>query len=200
MLMRSSERRCRVAAALALALATAGARAEDARPAASGTVPCASAGLEPEGFLATIRVERAALERREHDVRARERGLAETRQETERRIAELDALRVQVEDRIARLESATDERVAQLADLYGRMPTERAASVLASLDPDLAARIVGRMRRARGAAVLAALPGPRAAELSRRLLKPPAVTTAQNPLAQAAERAADATPATASVP
>lgn len=136
-------------------------------------------------LLGQLRAEGEALARRERLVREREQTGKAAQHETERRLAELESLRVAIDERLARLAAATDERVARLADLYGRMPADRAAVILATLDPDLAARIVGRMRRSRAGAVLAALPPARAAELSRRIVRPGGEALAP-PLASAA--------------
>jgi len=101
---------------------------------------------------------------------------------------ELEALRLGVEKRLARLDAATEERVARLADLYGRMPPERAAVLIDALEPDLSAKILESMRRPRAAAVLAELSGARAADLSRRIVRPHAATEGSPPLPSAAEK------------
>ena len=169
-----------------LAAALLGALPAFAAPAGEAPRPaCTQAESDAAGLLAQIRAEREALARRKRLVREREQTDAAAQQETARRLAELEALRVAVEERIERLAAAGDERAARLADLYARMPADRAAAILAALDPELAAQILGRMRRTRAAGVLAALPGPRAAELSRRIVRPEPQALAP-PLASAA--------------
>jgi flagellar motility protein MotE (MotC chaperone) len=112
-----------------------------------------------------------------------EEGGAATRQVIASQLAELETLRLQVEERLAQLESATDVRVARLAELHGRMPAERAAAVIEALDLDLAARILSQMRPSRAARLLAALPEAHAAELSRRLVRPRPAAAAATPVA-----------------
>jgi flagellar motility protein MotE (MotC chaperone) len=117
----------------------------------------------------------------------RERSAGSVEQETQKRLKELEALRTALDERIASLDARSDERVGKLADIYGRMPPERAAAVVEALDPELAARILASMRPARSAAILAALPDARAADLSRRLLRPlTSAPHASMPVAQAA--------------
>ena len=139
-------------------------------------------------MLAQIRAQGQVLERRERLVREREQTDAAAQKETSLRLQELEALRLGVEERLARLDAATEERVTRLADLYGRMPPERAAVLIDALEPDLSAQILESMRRPRAAAVLAELPGARAADLSRRIVRPHAAMDASPPLASAVKR------------
>jgi flagellar motility protein MotE (MotC chaperone) len=179
-----SERRRGRLLALGLLLAAA------AWPAAAGDAPAASACAEQDAgaLLAQIRAQGLALDRRERLVQEREQTDAAARKEASLRLQELETLRLGVEERLVQLEAATEERVERLADLYGRMPPERAAALIDALEPDLSARILAGMRRPRAAAVLAALPGARAADLSRRIVRPLATMDGAPPLASAGKR------------
>ena len=148
---------------------------------------CAREERTTNELLARLRAHEHELDESARLLAERERSADAVEQETQKRLRELEVLRRALDERIASLDARTDERLAKLADIYGRMPPERAASVVDALDPELAARILARMRPARSAAVLAALPGARAADLSRRLLRPVTGSTrASTPLAQAA--------------
>ena len=168
-----------------LALALAGmSRAESGAAGAVHPETCNATDRRTDALRLQLRAQGEALDRCERISQDRERTEAATRREISARLQELETLRLRVEERLARLEAATDARVARLADLYGRMPPERAAAVIDALDPDLAARIVSRMRPVRAAGVLAALPGAHAAELSRRIVRPRETTAAAKPLAE----------------
>ena len=184
--MRWSERRRGKLLTLSLLLAL------PAWPAAAGepspASSCAVAESDAGALLAQIRAQGQVLERRERLVHEREQTDAAAQKETSLRLQELEALRLGVEERLARLDAATEERVARLADLYGRMPPERAAALIDALEPDLSVKILESMRRPRAAAVLAELPDARAADLSRRILRPHAETDGSPPLTSAAKR------------
>lgn len=199
--MRSSERstagraRCRAMAwgvvLLTAGLASGRAHAEPA---------CAPDRSASEAALELLRARNDALDRKEQRLQERERTQVAAGREAERRLQELEALRGAVDARLARLETATDERTKDLADLYGRMLPERAAAVLQALDPDLAARILARVRRPRAAEILNALPDARAADLSRRLLRPGHAPVPPAPIAQVEAVPAPAGSSAASVP
>ncbi len=184
--MRWSERRRGRLLALSLLLALPAWPAAAGEPSPSSS--CAHAESDAGALLAQIRAQGQVLERRERLVREREQTDAAAQKQTSLRLQELEALRLGVEERLARLDAATEERVARLADLYGRMPPERAAVLIDALEPDLSARILESMRRPRAAAVLAELPDTRAADLSRRILRPHAATAVSPPLANAAKK------------
>jgi flagellar motility protein MotE (MotC chaperone) len=126
-----------------------------------------------EALLERLREREAQLDARERRLEERSRTEAVALAHAEARMAALDSLRIAVDERLARLEQANEAWLGRLATIYGRMPAERAAAVLAELDPELAAAILGRMRASRSASVLSALPARRAAELSRRLAHAP---------------------------
>ncbi len=130
------------------------------------------AACEADELLAKIRAEAETLDRRERLLREHESTSAAARQELSLRMQELEGLRLDVEKEVARLDAVSDERVGRIADVYGRMPADRAAAVIGALEPELAARIVARMRRSRAAAVLAELPRAQAVDLSRRIVRP----------------------------
>lgn len=154
-------------------------------PATTQSESCERAERDAASLLAQIRGESEALARRERLLRERAQTAAAAERETARRLEELEALRVAVDERLSRFDAVRDERLGRLAELYGRMPPDRAAAVVGALEPDLAARILVRMRRSRAAALLAALPGARGAELTRRMLSPTSGAQAP-PLARAA--------------
>lgn len=160
--VRGSARAVALAAAVALpAAAGAEVDADPARPA-----------CEADSLLSQIRTQGEALDRRERLLREREATHEAAEREMSLRLQELEELRRRVEEEIARVESDTDDRVGRIADLYGRMPADRAAHVLGALEPELAAQILSRMRRSRAAAVLAELPRAQAVDLSRRMVRP----------------------------
>lgn len=113
---------------------------------------------------------------RAHEVRValiREAALAEAEAQLAKRAEELEQIRQQVEQQIARLTAGDDARIAQLVKVYEAMKPKQAAEVFDRLELELLTRVASRIREAKMAAILAAMDPEKARrvtiELARRL-------------------------------
>ncbi|MGH0033702.1 MAG: MotE family protein [Myxococcota bacterium] len=137
----------------------------------AGATP-ASRDASAAALMLELRIERAALERRAFELETRERALAEAQGELLRRLEQFEATRADLEKRLDRLEESMGDQTARLSKTYAAMPPERAAILMAELDPEFASSILRRMRSKQSAAVLADMEPGRARTLSIRLAKP----------------------------
>lgn len=158
--------------ALLLASAPAAAQEKAAGAASPGAPDVQSLSPGVDRLLAELRGREAELRERERSLERRERSVDEIEARLERRIGQLEALRQQIEERIASWSAQGGEPVDDLARVYGAMPPEKAAGLLEELELDLAVQVMGEMKRKQSAAVLAAMNRERALALSRRLARP----------------------------
>jgi flagellar motility protein MotE (MotC chaperone) len=125
-----------------------------------------------ERLMADLRGRQADFEKRELEIAERERSIAALEKQLERRLAELEVLRVTVERRIDTWSAQDGDRVTRLAKVYAAMPPRKAGALLQALDLDLAAAVVARMKDKKSAEILSQLPHEDALRLSRRLVRP----------------------------
>ena len=164
-------------AAVSIVLVTSGlawGAAEPVTPPSDDAAAPASAAGDPgiEALLARIRERSEQLDRRARDLDERERSLAELEAETARTLAEIDALRDAVEQRIAKLEALRGSGIGKLAKVYAAMPPERAAALLEALEPEVATAVVRRMKDRDSAAVLAMMSDATALRVTRGTVLP----------------------------
>lgn len=104
--------------------------------------------------------ERAALENRKMELKILE-------EEVDKKIEQLNQLRQQIEDLLAEKDAEELNRIEELARMYERMNTEKAAQILASIDEQLAVAILGEMRTKAAAGILNDMDREKAASLTR---------------------------------
>lgn len=125
---------------------------------------------EPERELLTQldqrRVElerrRELLDAREAEVRAQADALAE-------RLAELRTLTAKLSDTRKNLDHRYEERMEQLANVYGSMQPKEAAPLIAKLDDPIALGLLERLPSKRLGQILSLMPADRAIELTKSL-------------------------------
>jgi flagellar motility protein MotE (MotC chaperone) len=101
---------------------------------------------------------------REYELRAQQA-------EVNREVARLKRERSTLEIEKARLDEIKQREQERLAQLYARMPAQKAAEILSALTPEEAAGFVGVMPGDSGAAILALMPSETAVAVTRELLK-----------------------------
>lgn len=106
----------------------------------------------------------AALSRREERVAARElaledrmRALAVAEAEARKRIDELAAAEAQLSKTLALADSAAENDLARLTEVYAAMKPKDAAALFEEMDPRFAAGFLGRMAPAAAGAIMAGL-------------------------------------------
>ena len=103
--------------------------------------------------------ERAELEKRKMELKVLEN-------EVDKKIAELNQLRQQVEDLLAEKEAEELKRIEELARVYERMTGEKAALILATIDEELAVAIFAAMKTKSAALILNNMERGKAASLT----------------------------------
>lgn len=148
--------------------------AADAR--AEGLGPTGSV----EGLLSEIRTRMTELDRREAEIDERRRGIAELERAVEMRIRELDEVSLRVEKQIVDWEEAQGAKsISRLAKIYGAMPPHEAASLMESLDLDLATNVFAKMKPKKSAALLPLLSESRALSITRFVGHPLGISSAR---------------------
>ena len=104
--------------------------------------------------LQNLRARREALERREAELDMRESTIMAAEHNLESRIEEWKRLKAEVEELIARFETAQDEELDTLAAYYEKMKPKDAARVFDALDLEYLVDIVSRMKAAKVAEII----------------------------------------------
>jgi len=154
------------------------AQAADTAGAISAPPPPASVGggdLSVETLrlvLAELREREDRIERRERDLAQRERVADELSADAARLLAEIEAVRAEVEKRLAGSDAEGAARIGKLAKVYAEMPAAEAAQLLEELDPELATAILAKMKPKKSAAVLGRISKPHALRMSELVADP----------------------------
>ena len=142
--------------------------AEAANPAA------ATDGQEQEYGSVEERRLREAIEGGEHSALARERENLEDRkkelkrleEEVDKKLEQLNQLRLSVEKLLAEKDAAEQKQIQALAKLYEKMTADKAATVLATVDQGLAVAILKQMKTKSAAKILNSMEREKAAKVT----------------------------------
>lgn len=185
-----------------------GAAPEEAPPAAGAAAPptpeqCLTAlnsaaeemGLSSQEIvvLRSLQSRREALDAREGEIGTREAAAGAAEARLNEQIAELKALKTQVQGLLAQMDEKADARMASLVKSYESMKPKDAATIFNGMEDQLLTDIAKSMKPATLAAVLSSMQ-PKRAEMLTRLLanlaKPPANLTTPTPTSAPATPAA----------
>jgi flagellar motility protein MotE (MotC chaperone) len=125
-----------------------------------------NSSVEERRILASLRDERAKLAAREKLLNAREMGLKTLQTEVDKKLNELRRLREEVEKLVAQKDEEENARILNLSKVYEKMDPSKAASIIATLETDLAVDILANMKQKSAGKVLNNLEGEKAASLS----------------------------------
>ncbi len=132
-----------------------------------------------------IEERRQELARQEEALEALRRALDEARKALEAERERLEALKREIEADIARRERVIDERLDQIAKVYGAMKPREAARALEGLADDMAVAILERLPGRTVGKIFNLMDKERVRQLTRRLEEgrsgPPAKPSAQSP-------------------
>jgi flagellar motility protein MotE (MotC chaperone) len=151
-------------------------------PADAGTVAFPAddpLGYTPEEIdvLESLAQRRQALDERERQLADREALLAAAEQRIDAKIVELKAVQLAVEGMANAQEQKSEDAMKSLVKIYESMKPKEAASILQELDPDVLLDVVDRMKEQKAALVLALMDPIKAQavtqELARRAEIPP---------------------------
>lgn len=123
-------------------------------------------------LLQQLSTRRDALDERERSIEQREALLSVAERRVEEKVAELEALRSEIEVLLHRADSQSEEQLKGLAGIYEAMRPADAAAIFNGLDLEVLIAVLERMRGQKSAAVLAGMNPERArlvtTELARR--------------------------------
>ncbi|WP_372424632.1 MotE family protein [Salinarimonas chemoclinalis] len=158
--MRHPRRRLPLAVALGASLLAA--PSATALEAAPDAVPAAPPPADVALYCEAIREE--AQEAR---ARWQARALLEIEARIEARLADLEALRVEVEEALARREEHLRQAEEGIVAIYARMRPDAAAAQLAALENEMASAVLAKLAPRQASAILNEMEPGRAAQLAR---------------------------------
>lgn len=112
--------------------------------------------------LTALREREERIMRREMDIRKRIQALSIAEVEIDRKLEELKQAEADLRATLAIAQTAAEDDLTRLTDVYANMKPKQAAALFEEMDPDFAAGFLGRMRADSAAAIMAGL-SPRAA-------------------------------------
>ena len=142
--------------------------------AADSANPTAANGQEQEFGSVEERRLHEAIEGGEHSALARERENLEDRkkelkrleEEVDKKLEQLNQLRLNVEKLLAEKDAAEQKQIQDLAKMYEKMTADKAATVLGTVDQGLAVAILKQMKTKSAAKILNSMEREKAAKLT----------------------------------
>jgi flagellar motility protein MotE (MotC chaperone) len=121
--------------------------------AASGCAPAPDIAR----VLETLSERETRIAAREQEIEARMQALSIANREIDTRMAELEAAEEALRETIALAESAAEEDLARLTEVYESMKANEAVPLFEAMAPEFAAGFLGRMRPDAAAGILAGM-------------------------------------------
>ncbi|WP_343503170.1 MotE family protein [Alloyangia pacifica] len=107
--------------------------------------------------LAALRAREADVAQRETDLRSRQQALQLAESTIDQKLAAMEETEQRLRATLAMAETAAEDDVAQLTQVYANMKPREAAAVFSQMEPDFAAGFLGRMRPDAAAAILSGM-------------------------------------------
>ena len=102
----------------------------------------------------------------QEDLERRKKELKRLESEVDKKIEQLNQLRISVEKLLKQKDAAEQQRIIELAKMYEKMPSDRGATVIGNLDIDLAISILSKMKTKSAAKILASMDREKAAKIT----------------------------------
>ncbi|MCA0997557.1 MotE family protein [Alloyangia pacifica] len=130
----------------------------DPNAGADATAPGVCVGEEDLApALEALRAREAEVTQREEDLRSRMQALRVAEATIEEKLAAMQETEQRLRATIAMAETAAEQDIAQLTQVYANMKPREAAALFAQMEPDFAAGFLGRMRPDAAAAILSGM-------------------------------------------
>lgn len=123
--------------------------------------------VEQRRLLTELKENQLRQQQQLQELENREMALKLLQDEVDKKLDELQRLRLQVEKLLAEKDAREQAKVEELAQMYNRMDSARAAAILQELDQELAVAILGGMKARSAGKVLAGMEGEKAARISQ---------------------------------
>jgi flagellar motility protein MotE (MotC chaperone) len=111
------------------------------------------------------------LQSREEELRRKEQSLKELEKQIDEKLVRLQKLETNLTQLIAQAEEIKDKKLRHLIDVYSNMKAKQAATVIETLNEEIAVRILAGMRGRQAGEVLTNVKAEKAARLTERLTK-----------------------------
>ncbi len=112
-----------------------------------------------------------ALSRREEELLRKEQSLKTLEKEIDDKLVRLQQLEAKLSRMINEAQAIKDKKLTHLIDVYSNMKAKQAATVLETLDPDIAVKILAGMRGRQAGEILTNVKADKAARLTEMLTK-----------------------------
>jgi flagellar motility protein MotE (MotC chaperone) len=173
------------------------AKATDAKATDPAAAPPPSYG--EQGFSASEVETLQDLDKREQQIGQREALLKAAGVEVDRKIAELNKLRSELEDLLNKQKTSEDERITSLVKIYENMKPKDAANIFNTLDMNVLLPVIGKISERKASPILAAMDPDKAREVTIKLAEQRKLPTLDDSKkAKASAPASTAPPAAAS--
>jgi flagellar motility protein MotE (MotC chaperone) len=120
-------------------------------------------------ILQDLAKRRDELDKREQQIGQREALLKAAGGEVDRKIAELNKLRSELEDLLNKQKTAEDERINSLVKIYENMKPKDAANIFNTLDMDVLLPVIAKISERKASPILAAMDPDKAREVTIKL-------------------------------
>ncbi|MDR3448813.1 MAG: hypothetical protein P4M15_03530 [Alphaproteobacteria bacterium] len=140
-------------------------------PTMTAPPPDADASPAELDVLKQLSDRREQLEKRGHDLDMRESLLKVTEQRVDKKIKEMETLRVQLQSMVNTASEAQQTQLDNLVKIYETMKPADAAKILETLDMPVLLGVVQRMKPARTAPIMAAMNPEKAKDVTTALTK-----------------------------
>jgi flagellar motility protein MotE (MotC chaperone) len=107
--------------------------------------------------LQSLARRREEIEKREQRISAQEALLKAAEQEVDRKIAELNKLRTELEILLGKQQTMEEERLLSLVKIYENMKPKEAAAIFNTLDMDVLLAVIGRMTERKSSPIIASM-------------------------------------------
>lgn len=119
--------------------------------------------------LQSLARRREEIEKREQKLAAQEALLKAAEQEVDRKIAELNKLRTEIETLLGQQQKMEEDRILSLVKIYENMKPKEAAAIFNTLDMDVLLAVIGKMSERRSSPIIANMDTDRARLVTIRL-------------------------------
>jgi flagellar motility protein MotE (MotC chaperone) len=122
--------------------------------------------VEERRLFATLQEERGNLAKEREALEEKKKELKRLEGEVDKKLDELNQLRTRVEKSLAEKDAQEVKRIQDLGKMYEKMAPEKAASIFATLDQDLAIALLAQMKTKSAAKILNSMEKEKAAKLT----------------------------------
>ena len=122
--------------------------------------------VEERRLFVTLQEERSNLAREKDAMEEKKKELKRLESEVDKKLDELQGLRTQIEKMLAEKDAQELKRLQDLSKMYEKISPDKAASIFATLDQELAIALLGRMKTKSAAKILNSMEKEKASKLT----------------------------------